>query len=96
MDDDGSKFDNSNEILIRDFDELELICSDLRMIRPRYDPQMSSEDEKNKNLESLYSWTSVIWPSVIRISLLSGHDLAVYMYMIYFQLKSCSRQKQSG
>ena len=25
-----------------------------------------------------YSWTSVIRPSVIRISLLSGHDLAVY------------------
>ena len=26
----------------------------------------------------LYSWTSVIRPSVIRISLLYGHDLAVY------------------
>ena len=36
-----------------------------------------------------YSWTSVIRPSVIRISLLSGHDLAVYI--VYFQLKSCSR-----
>ena len=30
----------------------------------------------NGNME--YSWTSVIRPSVIRISLLSGHDLAVY------------------
>ena len=28
--------------------------------------------------KKLYSWTSVIRPSVIRISLLSGHDLAVY------------------
>ena len=43
---------------------------------------------------SEYSWTSVIQPSVVRISLLSGHDLAVYF--VYFQLKSCSRQKQSS
>ena len=32
----------------------------------------------------LYSWTSVIWPPVIRISLLSGHDHGVYT--VYFSL----------
>ena len=31
-----------------------------------------------------YSWTSVIRPSVIRISLLSGHDLAVYCLLSIF------------
>ena len=34
-------------------------------------------DNKIKQISN-YSWTSVIRPSVIRISLLSGHDLAVY------------------
>ena len=41
----------------------------------------------------MYSWTSVIQPSVIRISLLSGHDLAVYIVYFQVQLNSCSRQK---
>ena len=47
---------------------------------------------ENHEIKSTYSWTSFIPPSVIRISLLSGHDLAVYI--VYFQLKSCSWKKK--
>ena len=47
-----------------------------------------------------YSRTSVIQPSVIQISLLPGHNVAVYslqcLILIHFHLKSCTKQKQSG
>ena len=48
-------------------------------------------EKRGTYLIFLYSWTSVIWQSVIRTSLLSGCHLAVYI--VYFQLKSCSKQK---
>ena len=43
-----------------------------------------------------YSWTSVIRPPVIQISLLSGRDLGIVycLFFIHFHIKSCSKPKQ--